>query len=310
MVLAARQDYDPARPGRTMTDPRLPFDLAGYDVLFWDPGNLPAYKTELVRRIRTLRASRSGAESSDGEWDEKWFRSCEEAVSRRNHAGAMEVRAAVVQGGPIDVSARRIRSAVSGSAIREFVLPFAAYYGQGPNAPVDGGDTVLAKIEERDPDLWGGWAVRRTGELYAVEMLVEDAVAKLKGTLPFDVRIQKVAEALLFLERLYSRLGTPATAVLRVRIRHVGLGRRRLGARDVESGVYKGAAKEDAHETTLTLVLDRIRVDLTRHVKQVLAPVFVLFDGTVVSDEAFERFVGEFASRVGGSAETEEPEEA
>lgn len=52
VILSARQDHNPTHPTHIKGGPRIHFDLAGYDILFWDPSNLPAFRRELEARIQ------------------------------------------------------------------------------------------------------------------------------------------------------------------------------------------------------------------------------------------------------------------
>jgi len=52
LVLSAREDHRPDSPNYRPDGPKVHFDLSGYDILFWHPGRLDAFREELARRIR------------------------------------------------------------------------------------------------------------------------------------------------------------------------------------------------------------------------------------------------------------------
>jgi hypothetical protein len=52
LVLTAREDHDPGSPRHVPGGPRVHFDLAGYDILFWSPNRSAAFRSELEKRVR------------------------------------------------------------------------------------------------------------------------------------------------------------------------------------------------------------------------------------------------------------------
>jgi hypothetical protein len=52
LILTARLDHDPNNPRHTAGGPRVHFDLAGYDILYWDPRRLDSFRMELEKRVR------------------------------------------------------------------------------------------------------------------------------------------------------------------------------------------------------------------------------------------------------------------
>ena len=55
VVLTAREDHDPESPRHRPGGPKVHFDLAGYDILFWHPERLDAFRQELEKRIARRR---------------------------------------------------------------------------------------------------------------------------------------------------------------------------------------------------------------------------------------------------------------
>ncbi len=52
LILTAREDHDPESPRHRVGGPRVHFDLAGYDILFWRSEKLAAFRQELEKRIQ------------------------------------------------------------------------------------------------------------------------------------------------------------------------------------------------------------------------------------------------------------------
>jgi len=55
VVLTAREDHDPESPRHRPGGPKVHFDLAGYDILFWHPERLDAFRSELEKRVARRR---------------------------------------------------------------------------------------------------------------------------------------------------------------------------------------------------------------------------------------------------------------
>jgi hypothetical protein len=52
LILTARADHDPHAPDHRPGGPRVHFDVAGFEILFWQPGQLGAFQSELEKRVR------------------------------------------------------------------------------------------------------------------------------------------------------------------------------------------------------------------------------------------------------------------
>ncbi len=55
LILTAREDHDPDSPRHRVGGPRVHFDLAGYEILFWRAERPAAFRQELEKRIRRRR---------------------------------------------------------------------------------------------------------------------------------------------------------------------------------------------------------------------------------------------------------------
>jgi len=51
LILTARSDHDPESPMHRPGGPRVHFDLAGFEILFWQPERLADFERELAKRI-------------------------------------------------------------------------------------------------------------------------------------------------------------------------------------------------------------------------------------------------------------------
>jgi hypothetical protein len=55
VVLTAREDHNPDSPNHSSGGPKVHFDLAGYDILFWAQDDLSGFRDELVKRVMRRR---------------------------------------------------------------------------------------------------------------------------------------------------------------------------------------------------------------------------------------------------------------
>ncbi len=55
VILTARSDHNADSPSYRPGGRKVHFDLAGYDILFWQPSDLPGFRAELVKRIERRR---------------------------------------------------------------------------------------------------------------------------------------------------------------------------------------------------------------------------------------------------------------
>jgi hypothetical protein len=55
LILTARADHDTESPLHRPGGPRVHFDLAGFDILFWQPDRLDDFRRELEKRILRRR---------------------------------------------------------------------------------------------------------------------------------------------------------------------------------------------------------------------------------------------------------------
>jgi hypothetical protein len=62
LILTARDDHDAAGPLYRAGGPRVHFDLASYDILFWSPRRLDAFRQELEKRVRRRLLMLAGAD--------------------------------------------------------------------------------------------------------------------------------------------------------------------------------------------------------------------------------------------------------
>ena len=120
----------------------------------------------------------------------------------------------------------------------------------------------------------------------------------MPGTLFFEVRITRITEALLLLARVYRRLEASDTDQITVWFRHQGLRDRKLRAGDPLRDTTERKTREDVSETSFTTSLSDLEINLVEHVRQVVQPLFVIFEFFELSNSILADIVDKFVAEV------------
>ena len=298
LILTAREDHSHDSPNHARGGPKVHFDLAGYDVLFWHADRLDVFRSELEKRIsRRLAVLTPAISAPVTPWDAEWNAAQREAAKRGLEAlgktAFMEARFAL-DAPKTSKTQQELDDAARDAPIHTFGWPIAAYRGNRnefrPRPRVDG---IVAKISVEDRSSYDYWALRRNGDFYFLGSLFEDTRDPTR--IFFNTRIVRVTETLLYCARLYSRLGVNPAAVVNVAVGHGGLHGRLIGSSNPARMLHdRQPSAEDATESKVRSSLQAIESDLVSLVKQLLDPLFVLFDFFQLSDSVYEDIVNNF----------------
>ena len=169
--------------------------------------------------------------------------------------------------------------------------------------PTSDGIVAEIAIGEGDGNAFGQdrrsydfWKLFRDGRFYTLLSYFEDE--RRPGHLFFEVRIKRVTEALLLLARIYRRLGASDTDVVTARFRHTGLASRSLVAANFDRDMRERASREDVVEATVVASIASIESDLVTQVKNVIDPLFVVFDFLSLSDAVLQEIVEKFVAEL------------
>jgi hypothetical protein len=311
LILTAREDHHHGSPNFRADGPKVHFDLEGYDILFWNPDQLDTFRTELARRIKRratiVKSNEQDIASSPAtaEWSAELRERALAGLDSVDRQAYMEVIAQIQP--PVNWSQPQLLDAVRDSEVHTFGWPIAITLdNRDEYRPRPVADGIVAEVAiNRTSGGFGRtsydlWKLFRNGRFYTLLSLFEDE--RRPGTIFFDTRVNRVTEALLFLVRLYRRLSASDTDQLTITLRHSGLSGRTLEAANPHrfmSGDGSTSA-EDEVEATITASVIELESNLSDYVKQVVQPLFVLFDffqaGDGVIDDIVDRFVaGEVA---------------
>lgn len=302
LILTARQDHMADYPDRKPGGPKVHFDLSGYDVLFWNPDDLDAFRIELEKKIRRRQAILAPPISeASSPWDSEWFNEQSEEAKKGfaeyGKKGFMELKISPSRS-ELNISQRDLLDAASKSVIRTFGWPMGVVMTRPEYRPRPTAQGIVAKIMPDDGGAYDYWSLRRNGDFYLLRDLFEDTKRPEQDLLFINTRIVQVTEAFLYCGRLSSQLGVSPTQPLEVAIRHGGLRGRTLAwvaiwGPDLEEDY---STSEDESLVILVTSQSEIEGKLVELVKAVCAPLFTLFNFFVVRDEVYTEKVNNFVA--------------
>jgi hypothetical protein len=299
LILTVREDHFPGSSAFVQGGPKIHFDLAGYDILSWKTDELDAFREELEKRIRRRLAI---IEPTEGKpvpvWDDEWLARNREAavagLAKSKLPGSKEMCFALhppkSAWGP-----QELNEAARRSEIKTFGWPIGVYLGNREEfRPRPRADGIAAEIAIEDGSSYDYWAVRRNGDFYSLSSLFEDRRAPTQ--LFLDTRVIRATEGLLYCARLYSRLGVDPSSRVQISLRFAGLKDRTLTVVSPrrQSPFPDHRCNEDEIGTEVSTSLQDIEANIVGLVKQLLGPVFILFDFFVLSDGVYEDLVNRF----------------
>jgi hypothetical protein len=299
LILTVREDHFPENPGFVQGGPKVHFDLGGYDILCWRSDNLAAFREELEKRVRRRLAI---IEPRDDKrlpiWDEDWLSKNREAafagLTKAQLTGSKEVCFSLHPPKP-SWTPQELNEAASRSTIRTFGWPIGVYLENREEfRPRPRADGIAAEIAIEDRSSYDYWAIKRSGDFYSLSSLFEDH--KTQGKFYVDTRVVRATEGLLYCARLYSRLGVDSSSKIQFSLRFTGL-KDRVAAiiSPYRAGLFQDyRCTENEVGAEVSTSLQDIEANIVSLVKQLLSPVFILFDFLELSESIYEDIVNKF----------------
>lgn len=297
LILTGREDHNQGSPNYVQGGPKVHFDLSGYDILFWGPQNLDEFRGELEKRIRRRQAILKPSQPTEmTPWDNNWV------DDQRNRATSglqatgmrsfMEIRFALDHPKPTKTQ-KELDSAARISTIDTFGWPIGIYMTKEEYRPRPRQDGISANIAVKDRASFDYWALRRNGDFYLLKTIFEDMRDQKK--IFFDTRIIRITETLLYCARLYSNLEIDPTTTIHIAIKHGGLQGRVLNTANSRRMMVNSASiDEDQVEEIIHASLGQLESNIVQYVKQLAAPLLILFDFYEPSDKIYEEIVNEY----------------
>ena len=309
LILTAREDHHHSSPSYDRNGPKVHFDLEGYSILFWNPDDLPAFRSELARLIRRraaiVRPTERPAVPPDGlEWRGALREQGEGGLARIGRSGYMEAAAEIRPEG--NWPQTRLLEVLRESSIHNFGWPIAVMLENRDEyrpRPTMDGITAEVAIGEGEPNGFGQdrrsydlWKLFRDGRFYTLLSYFEDE--RSPGALFFEVRIKRVTETLMLLSRIYRRLGASDTDQVTVWFRHAGLAGKTLRAANWNRDLRERTTAEGIVDSALTATVASLESNLVEHVKEVIDPLFMVFEFFELGDNVLAEIVDEFVAEL------------
>lgn len=306
LILTARRDCN---RNSAWFDPRggaEAFSAGDREVLWWTPEALVEFRRALeaeARRRLAASATADGVVGTDPLWDPLWVRArradARATLTHMRMKGFLEVRFAlpgsVRQWSPEALAAAHAEAAAA-TAREGFALGPAYLQPHAPEADEGG---VSCEVQ-RDGQLVA-WSLRGGGDYHLIEGDFEDF--HFPGALKADLRILRVARALLYAARLYAALGAPPETPVRVAMRSMGLEHRILDGLFYalppvsETGARLGAACSAPRHAPepVEAPLGRLEPDLAALTRRLTRETFLLFGGYAPPDAVYASLVEGYA---------------
>jgi hypothetical protein len=299
LILTVREDHFPDSKNHKKTGPKIHFDLAGYDILRWHADDIDGFRKELEKRIRrrlaiTASSSVPAGTPVQGDWLTEQIATADAGMKATSRTAFMELH--FVLSGTERFTLPKLREAAEYAPIHTSGWPIAVFLQKDGARPHPRADGIAADIPREGRQAYDYWALRRSGEFYWRGTLFEDD--SNKDEIFFDTRILRVTESLLYCGRLYNALGLDRRRIVTITIRHVGLKGRRLSSADSNRSLddERHPAHENESVVQLTVRLEQLESELVSYVKDILAPLFALFDFFELKDRVYEDIVNKFVA--------------
>ncbi|MCX5817524.1 MAG: hypothetical protein NTX75_15000 [Proteobacteria bacterium] len=297
LILTVREDHFPENPAFVQGGPKVHFDLAGYDILSWKKDELDVFRQELEKRIRRrLAVLEPKEEKRPSVWDEEWLAKNREAaltgLTKSKLPGGREICFALHP--PNSVwGPQELNEAARRSVIKTTGWPIGVYLENREEfRPRPRADGIVAEIAIEDRSSYDYWAIKRNGDFYSLSSLLEDRLTPTH--LYLDTNVIRTTEGLLYCARLYARLGVDPSSKVQFSLRFTGLKDRILTTTRGENPFPDHRCIEDEIVSEVSTSLQEIEAKTVALIKQLLSPVFILFDFFELSDSVYDDLVNKF----------------
>ncbi len=186
--------------------------------------------------------------------------------------------------------------------------PLGLVLTAGDSAPVPTQQGIEWRFHRQRNDGGPGWEdywrFERDGRYFVARVFEEQfskpdfqtSVGHPEKPLWFDVRVWRIAEAILHSARLYRALGVPPSEPYLLAVNHTGLAGREFWVSRAGFFVRRGRiSRAGEAKWSGQVTQDVVETQLSDLVKQVGRGLFALFDFEEVPDESYELLVGEFS---------------
>ncbi len=186
------------------------------------------------------------------------------------------------------------------SQIKAFGWPIGFVADQRPEfSPRPTAEGIVAEIpvtESMFGPSYDYWSLRKNGDFFILQSYFEDSIKKDK--LFFDTRITRLVETLLYCSRLYKRLNVNEKARVRFVCKFTGLKNRELASSNPSRPFMARSTIENEIRSEAVVSLESVPLELLAIVKDLLDPLFIVFNFMKFSDPVYSQIVDGFLQDV------------
>jgi hypothetical protein len=207
--------------------------------------------------------------------------------------------------------ARQLLAAVDAGQLHNTGWPMGVVLDTGADKPRVTEDGIEFRLrrdvaEGSDVDWEDSWSFRKDGNFYLARVFEEEysQLTYSSSEKPpdrqfwFDLRIRRIAEAILHSASLYRALGIPPDELYLLHVGHHGLAEREFISGDPSRYVRRGSVSHvSAHSWSKEVSGDFVTANLASLTNDVCVGLFEQFDFQSVSSSAVQSIVDDFLNR-------------
>jgi hypothetical protein len=294
LILTARRDHLPDRPGREPSSPKIHFDLAGYDILFWDPDSLPDFKKNLAERIKRRLNLTSGKRietvstaSHSGEtnvfaknhlrWIHEQQTNAQAQLSKDGYESFVEFKLVPIRHS-LSLPLPKLLDSARSAQLSYHGFPIGMVFDHTEARPHPVSDGIqYQQISRSSREMFDYWALGRNGDFYALRSLVEDQSDS--SVIYFDEAVRNAEMLLRYASELYKHLGLPKDDMVAIEMGYEGIANRVLSSYRPGRGLHREyRIREDLAHSKLVKEWNNISAHLPELVRDLAMPILEQFD--------------------------------
>lgn len=304
LIFTAREDHYPDSPNYKKGGPKIHFDVAGYDILFWDKNKLDEFKTKLVEKIgrRLLIVSPNAKRNETIIWDESWVENqrnyARNQIKQRRFSRYLEVLVSPLSH-ILNISQNELLDIADKSQIIETGWPIGVVFKNvNKLKPTPKSDGIISEVDGNvRGNSYDFSYFKKNGQIFITRTLLEDR--NYKDSILVETRISEMTELLMYLLRFYSNCNLPKDERIKISIKFSGLVNNAL--RFTRTGLLvriprKSIENDFIYETFVSL--SEIENNLAEKVYEILKGFFMLFDFYELEIDSVKSSINEFTKQI------------
>lgn len=288
VIVTVREDHLPASDNFDSKGPKIHFDLNDYPIITWKPNDIENFrrelKNEIQRRLRTIEGKRKIGKKYPKN-DNHWFLEHQEealkSLSGFENQGYVEINIS------LDNFDRTLRQDEIIDSIKE-LKPIKEGFPFNEAIELDFSEEfrwkhlhreISKNIIIKENNMLIYWAIRRDLKFFLLNSFFEDI--KNKEILYADIRIYRLVNSLLFIQRFYNKLKIPNDTILIIKVIHGNLKEYKLltpWQREMNIIKNPWITTENNITEDVKIMLKNIDSDLTRIVEDLISQLFIVYD--------------------------------